>query len=188
MYSLDPLTLTGVTYSYELETPAPQSMLSGTYRGSISYSVGRRLDIDYGDYPVYRDSVYTLHFVLVVNHVLDVRFPPGSSTAALQPRGGWLQWLQRGRRPENLSIDQRFRFTTNNAFKMHIECQYTLGNQCGIQNGSGHQVPVESRVTLPAGINNASGQPANRQLLSPVDKHVFTPTPLVADSRAKLHS
>ncbi|MDN7140037.1 hypothetical protein KC131_05220 [Pseudomonas sp. JQ170] len=173
-------------FKYVVEMPDPQSLPSGRYTGTKTFSFGPGGDFDFGGVAM-APQVLNLNFDVTVNHVLEASFPPGSSTAALQPQGGWLQWLQRGRRPEKLSIDQHFRFSTNNAFKMHIECQYTVGNQCGIQNGSGHQVPVESRVTLPAGINNASGQPANRQLLSPVDKHVFTPTRLVNDSRAQLH-
>ncbi|MNJ38111.1 hypothetical protein D3C77_329520 [compost metagenome] len=176
----------GHSLRYIVEMPDPQSLPSGRYTGTKTFHYGPGLDFDFGA-TMNQPNVLNLNFDVVVDHVLEASFPPGSSTAVLQPQGGWLQWLQRGRRPEKLSIDQNFRFSTNNAFKMHIECQYTLGNQCGIQNGSGHQVPVESRVTLPAGINNASGQPANRQLLSPVDKHVFTPTRLVNDSRAKLH-
>ena len=185
-FDLESFRFFGHSLRYVVEMPNPQSLPSGRYTGTKTFRYGSGLDFEFGA-TMNQPDVLNLNFDIVVNHVLEASFPPGSSTAALQPQGGWLQWLQRGRRPEKLSIDQHFRFSTNNAFKMHIECQYTVGNQCGIQNGSGHQVPVESRVTLPAGINNASGQPANRQLLSPVDKHVFTPTRLVNDSRAQLH-
>ena len=186
-FNISNVRYTGAVYSYEVQLPEPQSMASGVYQGSISYSFAPHGDIDYGDKLQYPDSVFTVNLNLTVNHMLVAKFPWGGHTLALRPEGGWMQWIQRGRRPEKLYIDQSFQFSTNNAFKMHLECQYPLGNRCGIQNGSGHQVPVETRVTLPAGINDASGQPVNRQVLSAVDKQVFTPTRMVTDSKASLH-
>ena len=172
---------------YEVEGPNPHSMASGEYTGSIDFSYGPGGDFDFGDNLLPSDNLYRVNIIVNVNHVLEAKFPWGTSSLALRPQGGWMQWIQRGRRPEKLSIDQGFQFSTNNAFKMHLECQYPLGNHCGIENGSGHQVPVDTRVTLPMGINDASGQPVNRQLLSPIDKAVFTPTQFVTNSKASLH-
>ncbi|MCW2271597.1 hypothetical protein [Pseudomonas sp. JUb96] len=186
-FTMGSFRFTGVSYRYEVTAPDPQSMASGRYQGKVTFSVGPGGDIDYGDKVQPGATTFTVNFDLTVNHVLQATFPPGSDKLDLSPEGGWMQWIQRGRRPEKLSIDQRFNFSTNNDFKMHIECQYPMGTQCGIANENGHQVPVQTHVSFPAGITDASGQAVNRQLLNSVDKHVFQPKQLVSGSRSNLY-
>ena len=70
---------------------------------------------------------------------------------------------------------------------MQLQCQHTVGEQCGIRNESGHLVPVETRVTLPAGITGSSGMAVNRQLLSATNATNFLPSHYVDNGRASLH-
>ena len=51
-----------VEFAYELRTPNPLKMRSGTYRGSTAYSIGPMQDFDFGDLVTFKDSSLTLNF------------------------------------------------------------------------------------------------------------------------------
>lgn len=186
-FDIESLGLDVVNIAYELVTPDPLSMAIGTYHGSVDYSVGPGGDFDFGDILQPSDSVLTLKFTLSVMHILKVQFPPGADRLSLIPDGGWQQWLHRGRRPEKLFANQPFQIWSSGRFNMQLQCQYTVGEHCGIQNQSGHMVPVETRVTLPAGITALSGMAVNRQLLSNTNATTFFPSHYVDNGRASLH-
>lgn len=186
-FDIESLGLDVVNIAYELVTPDPLSMAIGTYHGSVDYSVGPGGDFDFGDILQPSDSVLTLKFTLSVMHILKVQFPPGADRLSLIPDGGWQQWLHRGRRPEKLFANQSFQFWNSARFKMQLKCDYTVGEQCGIRNESGHLVPVETRVTLPAGVAALSGMPVNRHLLSATHATNFMSTQYVDNGRASLH-
>ncbi|WP_338806836.1 hypothetical protein V8U11_06200 [Pseudomonas chlororaphis] len=187
LFNLDDFSIELPSIVYELQTPDPLSMESGTYTGSINYTVGPGSDFDFGDVLVPDNSVLTLNFTLSMEHLFKVQFPPGADRLTLIPDGGWQQWLNRGRRPEKLFANQSFQAWASSPFKMHLECQYSVGNQCGIQNAAGHLVPVETRVTLPPGLTNESNQSINRQLLSNSTPSVFHPSYFIYNGRATLH-
>ena len=186
-YDIENLRMETVNIAYELIAPDPLSMGAGNYYGSITYSVGPNGDFDFGDILKPTDSALTLNFTLSVSHVLQVQFPPGADRLSLVPDGGWQQWLHRGRRPEKLFANQPFQIWSSGRFNMQLQCQHTVGEQCGIRNESGHLVPVETRVTLPAGITGSSGMAVNRQLLSATNATNFLPSHYVDNGRASLH-
>ncbi|TKK39231.1 hypothetical protein PflCFBP13517_22995 [Pseudomonas fluorescens] len=158
----------------------------GTYSGSAIYTIGPGGDFDFGDVLASNDTTLIFNFTLSVEHILKVQFPPGADRLAMIPDGGWQQWLHRGRRPEKLLANQNFQMWASSQFKMQLQCQYSVANQCGIQNESGHLVPVETRVTLPSGLINESNLPVSRQLLSS-DSSIFHPSYYVDNGRATLH-
>ncbi|MGY2313296.1 hypothetical protein ACW9I6_01280 [Pseudomonas sp. SDO5522_S412] len=176
-----------VNIAYQLETPDPLSMESGTYQGVTSLTVGPRQDIDFGDVMKPTTSLIQINFKIEVQHVLKVKFPPGAERLSLNPDGGWQQWVHRGRRPENLSANQTFQVWSSPRFKMLLRCQYAVNDGCGIQNDAGHRVPVETRVTLPAGIVEKNHSPVNRHLLSNNGATIFHPVFYVDNARAELH-
>jgi len=184
---IDSLGLDNINIAYELVTPEPLDMENGTYTGSVSYSIGPGGDFDFGDIWIPNDSLLTINLALSVEHIFAVQFPPGSDRLVLVPDGGWQQWLQRGQRPEKLSANQSFQIWSSTTFKMLLQCQYPVGDQCGIQNGAGDLVPVETRVTLPTGVVALTGMPVNRYLLSNSNARFFLPTEYVDNGRAALH-
>lgn len=155
-------------FGYELRTPNPLKMPTGTYRGSIHYSIGPGMDFDIGDAVRPHDSAVTIDFVLSVEHTLKVEVPPGGNRIELLPQGGWQGWLQRNQRPERLFRDQTFNLSTSSRFKMHLECEYSNGgNDCSLYEPlSGHGVPLSVFVSLPGGLTDASGQPVSRRRLA----------------------
>ncbi|WP_338806847.1 hypothetical protein V8U11_06280 [Pseudomonas chlororaphis] len=187
LFNLDDFSITRNSIIYELKTPDPLAMESGTYTGSIQYTVGPGGDFDFGDVLVPDDNVLTFNFTLSVEHLLKVQFPPGADRLTLIPDGGWQQWLNRGRRPEKLFANQNFQAWASSPFKMQLQCQYSVGDQCGIQNAAGHLVPVETRVTLPPGLIDKNNQPVNRQPLSNSTPIIFHPSYYVDNGRATLH-
>ena len=186
-FNIDDLKMDGINIAYEIIAPDPLSMVAGNYFGSITYVVGPNGDFDFGDILQPSDSALTLNFTLSVMHIFNVQFPPGADQLSLIPDGGWQQWLHRGRRPEKLFANQSFQVWNSARFNMQLQCQYVVGEQCGIQNESGHLVPVETRVTLPAGITALSGMAVNRQLLSNTHATNFIPSQYVDNGRATLH-
>lgn len=153
-------------YAYELRTPDPLKMISGDYTGTLTYTVGPRQDFDMGDVLIPSDSLLTLNFLLRVTHTLKIDIPPGGNRVVLEPAGGWQSWLSQGRKPTRLLRDQTFHLSASSRFKMNMQCQYSIGNDCALwEPSAGHAVPLEVRVTLPHGIVDAAEQPVNRRRL-----------------------
>ncbi|VVM67561.1 hypothetical protein [Pseudomonas fluorescens] len=153
-------------FSYQLLTPNPLNMSTGTYRGVLNYSVGPGRDFDMGDVMVPDDDLISLSFTLIVEHTLKVDIPPGGNRVVLEPQGGWQSWLTQGRKPTRLFRDQTFNISASSRFKMNLQCQYASGNNCALwEPNAGHEVPLEVSVTLPDGLADAAGQPVSRRLL-----------------------
>lgn len=152
-------------YGYQLRTPNPLAMKSGRYHGSIEYTVGPGMDFDMGDLMIPNDNLLQLNFTLTVEHMLKVEIPPGGNKVELTPEGGWQAWLNQGRRPTRLFRDQTFNLWTSSQFKMQMQCQYTVGDTCGIRESGGVVVPLQVAVTLPTGLTSAGGRPVVRQPL-----------------------
>lgn len=154
-------------FSYELITPNPLAMSTGTYRGTMNYTVGPHRDFDMGDVMLPDDDLITLNFTLTVEHTLKVDIPPGGNRVELVPQGGWQAWLSQGRKPTRLFRDQTFNVSSSSRFKMNLDCQYSMdGNRCSVRDPvSGHFVPLDVSVTLPNGLVDAAAQPVNRRPL-----------------------
>ncbi|HWT69198.1 MAG TPA: hypothetical protein VN214_08820, partial [Pseudomonas sp.] len=154
-------------YAYEIKTPNPLTMSAGQYNGSISYSIGPGQDFDFGEVMIPNDNNLTFNVTLDVEHSLKVEIPPGGNKVELLPQGGWQAWLNQGRKPTRLFRDQTFNLSASSRFKMQLECQYTNGgNTCSLREPtSGHDVPLNIRVSLPNGLTDATGQSVNRRPL-----------------------
>lgn len=185
-YDIDRLLLRNASVSYRMTTPDPLKMESGIYRGSITYSVGPNMDFDFGDVVLPNVNSVTLNFTLNVQHTLKFQFPAGANRLALNPAGGWQQWINHGRRPEKLVAEQDFKMWSSTPFSMKLQCEHAMGMHCGIKNPAGDIVAVETRVTLPSGLQDDTNRPVNRYPLNTVPA-VFRPTYYVDNGRAALH-
>ena len=185
-YEIDSLRMTNPSVSYTMTSPDPLKMESGIYKGSISYSVGPNGDFDFGDNLLATDDSVTLNLTLTVEHTLKFQFPAGYGSVTLNPAGGWQQWLNKGRRPEKLWADQRFKIWASSPFSVTLQCDNALNDQCAIKNAEGHTVPVATRLTLPGGLRNASNQTLERFLLS-TNPEVISPSQYVDNGNATLH-
>lgn len=186
LYEIPWLKMRNSSVAYLMTTPDPLKMGSGIYRGSITYTVGPGGDFDFGNNLLATDNLVTMNFTLSVEHTLKFQFPAGYGSVVLNPAGGWQQWLNNGRRPQKLSADQGFKMWASTRFSIGLQCEYRLSDQCAIKNPAGHEVPVETRVTLPDGLRDASSQPVNRLLLSTTPQ-VFSPGHYLDNRPAALH-
>ncbi|MGH8486890.1 MAG: hypothetical protein ACRESP_21035, partial [Pseudomonas sp.] len=106
--------------AYNLSMPPPYRMKPGTYRGSLTYTLGPGGDFDFGnDVTELNGNSLTLNFVLEVEHAFIFDFPPGSDRAVLEPPGGWHSWLSGARAPERLQRDLPFRLWSTGPFKVY---------------------------------------------------------------------
>jgi len=146
-------TVTQTSIAYNLDVPPPYRLRAGTYRGSITYTIGPGGDFDFGnDVSQLSGDTLTVNFVLDVQHAFLFEFPPGSDRAVLEPKGGWSAWLAGGKTPTRLYRDLPFRLWSTGPFKVYKLCQHTVDVRCGIVNDNAHQVPVEVALSLPGGI------------------------------------
>ena len=149
--------------AFDFAMPNPLDMEPGEYTASTLYSVGPGQDFDLGQLMLPSDSQIALDFKFVVNSALTVDFPPGSGRAVLQPREGWQGWLNSGRKPPGLSTFQNFKLSSSSNFKMYLDCQYSIGTDCGIYAESATintLVAVDTTVSFPAGITLNPGRRA----------------------------
>ncbi|GAB6407102.1 hypothetical protein [Pseudomonas sp. MHK4] len=175
---------------YELATPNPLNMKSGTYTGRLPYGVGPGLAFDLGDVMVPSESELAFNFTLTVNHIFKVEIPPGGNKVSLSPEGGWQSWLNQGRRPTRLFRDQTFNIWSSTAFKMQMECEhYAANSTCALQDDKNNQVPVQVSVSLPHGLGDTSGQAVSRRPLrvDGVGTERFEPTLYIDRKPGTLH-
>mgnify|MGYP003600799169 CR=1 FL=1 len=173
-------------FAYEIEAPDPLNMSTGNYTGNIAYTIGPNKDFDMGDVMVATDDTLSLNFTLTVQHALKVDIPPGGDKVELTPKGGWQQWLQKGRIPEKLSRDQTFLMSSSSRFKMQLVCDRTINDTCAISNGS-HQVPVDVLVSMPNGVANDDNSAVSRKPLSVSTDLLFKSTFYVEQKPSTLH-
>lgn len=155
-----------VGFSYELVTPDPLKMSTGTYRGVMNYTVGPQQDFDMGDVMLPDDDLINLNFTLTVEHTLKVDIPPGGDRVELVPEGGWQSWLAQGRKPTRLFRDQTFNISSSTRFKMHLECNIPGLFDCMIRDPvSQRAAVVQLSISLPNGLTDTNGQPVTRRPL-----------------------
>lgn len=164
-YDIPGLRFDSMDFSYELRTPNPLAMYSGTYTGRLTYGVGPNKDFDFAHMTA-RDNEITLDFSLEVVHALKVEIPPGGSRVELIPDGGWQRWLNSGRAPPRLFRDQPFLISSSTPFKMYVECDGASGPYCHLSDETKtSRVPVEVSVTLPSGFTDNSDRLVNKRAL-----------------------
>lgn len=140
-----------------------------------------------GDVMIPTDSLLSLNFTLNVQHTLKVAIPPGGNKVELTPKGGWQQWLQKGRVPEKIYRDQTVLISASSRFKMQLSCEQVMGDTCAISNG-GHEVPVDVLVSMPNGIaNDGDSSAVSRKPLSVATAQVFKSTFHVDNRASSLH-
>lgn len=181
------LRLSSLILIIERTLPRPQLFQAGRYTGTSTYTIGPGMDVDYGDAVVPSDPELTLNFYVDVDPIFKVEFPGGSNLLSLEPEGGWLNWLHRGRKPTRLWREQAFNFSTSIPFKMKLECEHTLGDNCAIAASDGHTVPVETRLTLPEGMRDTAGRPVRDYLMSRHDTPQFNPALIILGRQGKVH-
>lgn len=138
-FSSDKVTLRRIYIGYKLQPPDPLKMENGTYKGSLSLSLGRNKDLDFGD-ATYSDSNVTIEFTLRVTHQLKVEFPAGSNKVILQPPKGWAPWMNSGKTPPNLKAELPFRLWKSAQANVSLSyCEYQDNNKCQLKNIKNNQ-------------------------------------------------
>lgn len=143
-FSSDKITLRRIYIGYKLQPPDPLKMENGTYKGSLTLSLGRNKDLDFGD-ATYSDSNVTIEFTLRVTHQLKVEFPAGSNKVILQPPKGWAPWINSGKTPPNLKAELPFKLWSSAIFYVSLSyCQYQNDGQCQLKNiKNSHKTNIE---------------------------------------------
>lgn len=158
-------SVTETSVAYAIDITPPFRMPSGTWRGSVTYSIGPGGDFDFGnDVTALSGDSLTVNVVLDVQHAFIFEFPPGSDRAVLEPPGGWQGWLAGGKPPQRLARDLPFRVWSTGPFKVYKLCEHYADTRCAIRNHAADQVPVEVAMSLPAGIEH-QGAPVQRLAL-----------------------
>ena len=174
-------------FAYELRTPNPLGMSSGIYSGSLTYTMGRTGDFSFGDNFTPDDDVLTLDFELDVQHTLKVDLPPGGNKVALEPAGGWQQWIDGGRKPARIYRDQTFHISASSRFKVMMQCQDSPGGERCRMFGGGHVTDVTTKLTLPPGITSSAGPVSRYPLLHNTWSMTFQPSQYLDRQVGVLH-
>jgi len=156
-------TLQRIYIGYKLQPPDPLKMENGTYKGSLTLSLGRNKDLDFGD-AAYSDSNVTIEFTLRVTHQLKVEFPAGSNKVILQPPKGWAPWINSGKTPPNLKAELPFRlWKSAEAYVSLNYCQYEKNGKCQLKNTKNNH-KVDINISYVSGLGN----------LAPLTKSKYT--------------
>jgi hypothetical protein len=158
-YEIPGMSLQRLDVHYELRAVRPEQLISGNYEGSYTYSIGS--DFDMGGLTA-SDPSMTFNLNLAVKQ--DVNVKMSADSVALAPKGGWMEWITHGRRPEKILGDLRFFILTSSPFKMDLSCSQPGVGTCLINNGT-HEVPVDISVSLPSPWVDDADQPVARRPL-----------------------
>lgn len=158
---------------YRLVPPDPLKMQNGTYKGSLTLTVGANQDLDFGN-GTYSDSTLTVNFSLKVQHQIKVEFPAGSDKVILYPPSGWHDWIYGGKTkiPRELSAELPFRLWVSNPFVIKLKCQYQIGVSCAIKNDKDHRVIVNVLYRNRLGIGKEHVLSTNNYTITLDDKGV----------------
>lgn len=156
-YAIDGLQMWNAGLMYELETPDPMMLDNGKYTGSLSYSIGKNQDFDFGDNATVNASSQKINFELTVEHELKVNYPESSHRVLLEPPGGWQVWQQQGRPATGLLREVPFSLASSGNFSVRLECQYNMATHCGIANSKMTVFPVVTKISIEGVKVKASG-------------------------------
>ncbi|MDF9774332.1 hypothetical protein [Pseudomonas baetica] len=159
-YNIPGMSLQRLDVHYELRAVRPEQLISGDYHGSYTYSTSG--DFDMGALNP-NDGAMTFNLNLAVKQ--DVNVKMSADSVALAPKGGWMEWITHGRKPEKILGDLRFFILTSSPFKMDLSCSQLGVGTCLISNGT-HEVPVDISVSLPSPWVDGVGQPVVRRPLT----------------------
>lgn len=167
-------TVSDVSIGYRLLMPNPHNMRQGLYHGTATFRVGQGAEFDLGNGVTGLSSdVLNIHFSVDVQHAFDLRFPPGSERAVLEPPGGWQAWLSGRGEPPYLERDLPFDIWSTGPFSVYKTCGYLVAGRCTLRNQRNQEVPVEVAVSMPPGVtyNNAPVRRVNvpTGLLAPLE-------------------
>lgn len=140
-----------VMFGFKIKPPSPLEMPNGTYRGSLTLSMGNNGDISLGN-GEYSDNQLIINLTLTVRHQLKVLFPLKERQLDLQPPGGWTNWIHRNNRnsPVSLTATLATRIWASAPYNVRLKCQYinSSGDRCLIKNErANHSVPVDVYAT-----------------------------------------
>jgi len=158
-----------LSIGYTLTTPSPMGIRAGEYEGVIEYRVGDVMNapgyIGLGADDYNGEEVIRIVIKATVEHVFELRFPPGSERVKLAAKGGWSQWINGGRIPEQLQKQVPFILSSSTGFKVTMLCEHQQGPTCGLKSTlTDDTVPVEVLISLPG--FSSDGGPVSRQLLT----------------------
>ena len=172
-------TIKGFFFGFKIKPPSPIGMPNGTYKGSITISLGKDGDLSFGN-GTYTDNQLVINLTLVVRHQLKVVFPMNEKTVDLQPVRGWNNWIYRknGHAPDALTATLAARIWASAPYNVRLRCQYlnNEGSRCLIKNErANHSVPVDVYAT---------GMHGNQYLTYPnKDENYFGHSILSGDER-----
>ncbi|MNF44541.1 hypothetical protein D3C84_256530 [compost metagenome] len=165
-YNIPSLSFETLDFAYELRTPNPLGMINGQYTGSLNYTVGFLGDFDFGPLMITDDRNLTFDFVLDVQHTLKLDLPPGGDKVALEPEGGWQQWIDGGRKPARIFREQQFYISTTSRFSVWMDCDGVRATSlCKLRSPKGNVANVQVFLSLPDGIINRDGSPVRGERL-----------------------
>lgn len=146
-----------LSIGYRLILPKPHKMYAGTYRGSVTYTVGENGDFGLGSgVTALSTNSVTLDFVVKVHHELSIRFPANSDRVVLEPvEVSWEQWLRSGAETKNLQAQLPFRLTASGPFTVSSICGeiYADINYCLMRNQrTQERAAFKVKIQPPAGI------------------------------------
>lgn len=144
-----------LSIGYKLILPRPHTMPTGTYYGSVTFSVGEVGDFSLGSNVTnLSTNSVTLNFTVTVHHELQVQFPANSESVLIEPVNGWQKWLDTGIPPTDIRGSLPFRLTTSGPFSVVMNCgEQGIGEACVMRNQrSSEPVNFGARLYPPKGL------------------------------------
>lgn len=180
-----------LSIGYTLTTPSPLQTRSGQYEGVVIYRVGDLINtpgyIGLGADDYNGTDEIRIVIKATIEHAFKADFPAGSEQVQLAPRGGWSQWINGGRIPEQLQKEVPFILSSSSGFKVTMLCEHNQGQNCGLKNTqTAETVPLEVLMSLP-GFTADSGPVSRYPLTNISNGHtIHAPKEAIFNRRSSL--
>ncbi|MGG1905408.1 hypothetical protein ABFY47_25130 [Enterobacter ludwigii] len=186
----EPYLITKTSIGYELKTPDPIKMESGSYTGTLKLSVGPGGDIDFGDNFQASDTELTINFTLSINHELKLTTTADDQAVSLQPcasgrtctedegQANWERWMVTRVTPQ-LTGRSNFSLSSSGSFTVYLECEQQSGQDCALRSDKmpSQTIPIQTLLTLPDSIaDSVTGSAVSKRPLAAgydLTKNVF---------------
>lgn len=178
---------TGVLFTPQF--PAAADMAPGLWEGVTDYPLLAGQGFDFGEIRDSSAGSVRVRVQVQVLHDMRVDFPAANTELALNPPGGWQDYLMTNKAPERLYHNSPIRVWAASTFAVYLICEYTSNARCAMRHPRLTQyVPVTAALSLP-GQFRAGPLPVDRTRLYIGEQNatLITPDGEVSNQPGMLH-
>lgn len=150
-----------ISVGYEMKSLSPLTMPNGSFKGGYGYTVGKGMDIDFGE-GTYSDDTLQVNISAEIQHDFKVSIQ-GSNSVELSPPGGWRSWSASNNAQFRLEGTGQVNMTASSPVSITAYCTHEQLKSCALKREGGDEtVAVDIDFSMPGMHERESKEPVTR--------------------------